>query len=87
MPKSEPRESAAPPKPRTDKDYAIEHGGYLADAVMQYLTARNAFDEKESTSGCDEGDTDLLNDCRRALINAVGEFRKRANRARERGDN
>jgi hypothetical protein len=70
------------PSLRTDKDYAIEHGGYLADAVMQYLTAHNQFDEKESTSsGCDQGDADLLNDCRRALINAVGEFRKRAKRA------
>lgn len=68
------------PSPRTDQDYAIEHGGYLADAVMQYLTARNHFDEKESTGDCDEGECDLLNDCRRALINAVGEFRKRAKR-------
>lgn len=70
------------PGERTDSDYAIEFGGYLADAVMQYLKARNAFDEKESTQGCDEGDADLLNDCRRALINAVGEFRKRAERAK-----
>jgi hypothetical protein len=59
---------------RTAKDYAIEHGGYLADAAEAYMQAINKYSAGEE-------DSDYLTDHWRALQNAIGEFRKRAIRA------
>lgn len=67
-----------PMKPRTLQDYAIEHGGYLADAVEHYLEERNKFDALDQV---DVGDQDSLNDHIRALRDTVHEFRKRAIRS------
>lgn len=53
---------------------AIEHGGYLADAVDHYLEERNKFDALEQA---DVGDQDSLNDHFRALRDCSYEFRKR----------
>ena len=66
-----------PTDPRTPKDYAIEHGRYLADAAEHYLDAQNEYDEKSQKFGCDTADDDKLNDHFRALKSAIYEFRKR----------
>lgn len=63
---------------RTPQDYAIEHGGYLADAAEHYLDERNKFDVLEAV---DIGDQDSLNDHIRALRNCTFEFRRRAKAA------
>jgi hypothetical protein len=65
---------------RTDKDYAIEHAGYLADAAEDYLDARNRY---EQIGGPETGDDDLLSDHIGALRSAIYEFRKRAARCTE----
>jgi len=61
---------------RTPEQYAIEHGGYLADAAEAYMRAINKYSAGEE-------DSDYLSDHWRALQNAVGEFRKRADRVRK----
>ena len=63
---------------RTDKDYAIEHGGYLADAAEAYIDERNKYDALDQV---DVAEQDLLNDHFRALNSAIYEFRKRAKRS------
>jgi hypothetical protein len=60
---------------RTPEQYAIEHGEYLAKAAEGYMNAINEY----SAGKCD---SDYLSDHWRALQNAVGEFRKRAERCR-----
>ncbi len=55
---------------RTDKDYAIEHFGYLADAadhlIGAFATSKHPDDRADAFQG---------------LESALYEFRKRANRA------
>ncbi len=79
----------APPSAigRTDADYAIEFGGYLAKAAEDFLAARDRFIE------LDEGDEVLaegaladaeeaVSDHHAGLREAIYEFRKRAERAK-----
>jgi hypothetical protein len=82
-----PQPPAQPGAPtRTPQDYAIEHGGYLADRAQQYLDARNRYDiavagYADAVAGyADEGEvpnSDELSDCHQALRSAIFEFRKR----------
>jgi acyl-CoA reductase-like NAD-dependent aldehyde dehydrogenase len=58
---------------RTDADYAIEFGRYLADAAEQLMAEMNRVAEA--------GEDDPCSDHWRALQSAVYEFRKRADRA------
>jgi hypothetical protein len=73
---------------RSARDYAIEHGGYLADAAEAYLNARNAYDiaaagyaDGGETIGGEPPNSDELTDCHQGLRAAIYEFRKRASRA------
>lgn len=75
---------AAPSSARTDKDYAIEHGGYLADAAQAYLDEKNRYDAAVAGYGDEIPDTDSLTDHHQALRSRIYEFRKRAQKATER---
>lgn len=79
---------------RTNEDYAIEHGRYLATAAEQFLSAVEKLDEAEIakaeavTSEEDDGAEIALRDASesrsdhwQALRSAIYEFRKRADRA------
>jgi hypothetical protein len=55
---------------RDDKDYAIEHAGYLATAAENYANVMCS-----RVTNADE-----ISDAHRALRSAVYEFRKRADR-------
>lgn len=73
---------------RTDADYAIEFGGYLAKAAEDFLTAWNLVGELDLCGV--EGDaldaaTDALGDHSKGLRSAVYEFKKRAERAKDAG--
>jgi len=57
---------------RTDKDYAIEHGRYLANAAEQFLLEQNRAAQAERPP-----DSEFWT----ALETAIYEFRKRAARA------
>jgi hypothetical protein len=74
---------------RTDKDYAIEHGGYLADTVELYIAARNAHDRLLENEETDpdrlQASAESLTDHWNALSRDVFEFRKRADRAQSVG--
>jgi hypothetical protein len=88
--------AAQPPSPvRTDEDYAIEHGRYLATAAEQFIESCDEFElatqaVEEGTD--DETDDELkqaatnagetLSEHRLGLASAIYEFRKRADRAR-----
>ena len=63
---------------RTDKDFAIEFGKYLATAADGYMDAVQRW-----CRGEDEGD-DLMGERFRALQSAIYEFRKRADRVKGR---
>lgn len=81
---------------RTPQDYAIEHAGYLADAVGQFLEVLNECDcAGIALSELDEDDEEYddarqdvevawekRQDHLQAVQNAVYEFRKRAERAK-----
>jgi hypothetical protein len=54
---------------RTPKDYAIEHGRYLATAAVNYMAAVNGNSRSQQSEAW------------RALRDAVYEFTKRADRA------
>jgi hypothetical protein len=58
---------------RTPKDYAIEFGGYLAQAARRYMDSVNR-------EVIPEGDTECT-DAWRGLGSAIHEFEKRARRA------
>jgi hypothetical protein len=75
---------------RTDKDYAIEHATYMADAAKNYLAAINA--EFVARMDAEEIGTpamhDLLNECEqytceayKTLESRIYEFEKRRDRA------
>jgi hypothetical protein len=69
---------------RTAKDYAIEHGGYLATAAETYLNAKNAYDMAVAGYADENSEvpnSDELSDCHQALRVAIFEFRKRAEKA------
>lgn len=81
---------------RTDKDYAIEHAGYLADAVKHFLSRLDAeFDASEALEAAEAADAedaeqkagDLrsieeeVGEARSVLRNRVYEFEKRRDRA------
>lgn len=61
---------------RTDADYAIEFGRYLATAAEHYMRAVNDYH-----AGGKANDTDGMSDMWRGLQSAIYEFRKRADRA------
>jgi hypothetical protein len=67
---------------RTPQDYAIEHGGYLADAAEYLLDEINKYDMAESAG--EETDCDARSGAWNSLRSAIGEFRKRAARAASR---
>jgi hypothetical protein len=73
------QEGTKPPE-RTLQDYAIEHGGYLADTAQAYLDAKNSYDM--AVAGYADGDeapsADELSDYHKALRARIYEFRKRA---------
>jgi hypothetical protein len=60
---------------RSDKDFAIEFGGYLANSSDRFLDAVQGY-----LRG-DEGGDDLLAERWKALDSAIYEFRKRAKKA------
>ncbi len=68
---------------RSDKDFAIEFGEYLATAADDFLDACNAVQSANMLSdfGAQQSASELHNDCWAALRDAVYEFRKRAARA------
>lgn len=70
---------------RTAKDYAIEHGGYLADAAELYMAARRSHDALLEAEETDpnrlQASAESLRDHWRALNEGIYEFRKRADRA------
>lgn len=70
---------------RDDKDYAIEHGGYLADAAQAYLDERNRFDAASEIGSEEVQDSDSLSDHFSALREAIYEFRKRSKKALHHG--
>lgn len=72
-----------PPGVRTPADFAIEHAGYLADSVEQYMAARNAHDalEPDTHTTALVASAETLSDHWDGLRSAVYEFRKRADRA------
>lgn len=65
-------------------DKAVEFGGYLATAVDTYLSAVDAFGLACETDPHEvhQGLEDAITDCRRSMVSAVYEFRKRAERAK-----
>lgn len=63
---------------RSDTDYAIEFGGYLADAAERFMAEQN----RAAASG-DEPCSEHWS----ALQSAIYEFRKRADRAAAKGPN
>lgn len=69
-----------PPEGRTPADFAIEHGGYLADAVTRFLDLvgrESIFDE-----GVEDGVRETVGDHLGAMRSGVYEFEKRASRAK-----
>lgn len=78
---------------RTDKDYAIEHAGYMADAVKHYLSLLDAeFEAAEAMEAADADDAEQkadnlrsieeeVSEARSVLRNRVYEFEKRRDRA------
>jgi hypothetical protein len=80
---------------RTDEQYAIEFGGYLATAATSYLAARNrldlAIEANEMAYEDDESESEALDELEAAretvseaddcLRNAIYQFTKRAERA------
>jgi len=61
---------------RTDKDFAIEFGGYLANEAERFMQHHN---ERVYAT---EGEADEGADRWKALRSAIYEFRKRAKRAK-----
>lgn len=69
---------------RTDKDYAIEFGEYLAKAAVRLMNAQNAVDagrmedvDEDAQQRLEQSYSEAFGD----VQNAVYEFRKRATRA------
>jgi hypothetical protein len=60
------------PPGRSDKDFAIEHAGYLADSAERLIALINQTPAGDDMSGVDAQDS------LRALRSAIHEFRKRA---------
>lgn len=69
------------PKERDAKDYAIEYGGYLADAAQAYLEERNRYDMAVAGYGDEVPNVDSLTDHHQSLRSRIYEFRKRAAKA------
>ena len=68
---------------RTPKDYAIEFGEYLATASERFISATNRWHHAAAGWGTNLQDAQIENnEACRALKSAIGEFRKRALRAR-----
>lgn len=66
---------------RDAKDYAIEFGGYLANAAERLLAVHEETVRAEVLLGKDAVDYEVLSQARDAVANAVYEFRKRAVKA------
>ena len=64
---------------RSDKDYAIEHGEYLAKASERFQQTINV--AMRAIVEGDDIDHDSTNDAWSALSSAIHEFRKRAARS------
>lgn len=82
MPHDEAKTTPRPERPtddhlgRTDKDFAIEFGGYLANEVERFMRHHNS-QGNLTAAEADEG-VERWN----ALRSAIYEFRKRAERAK-----
>jgi len=79
-----PQSKAPEPQERSEKDFAIENGDYLADAAEAYLNARNRYDIAVAGYADEDSEVpnaDELTDCHQALRVRIYEFRKRRDRA------
>lgn len=69
------------PKPRTDADYAIEFGEYMAVAAEHYLDVSDKYRDQVTNGARHHIHSDMVSDAWEGLRSAVYEFRKRAARA------
>jgi len=69
------------PKPRTDADYAIEFGEYMAVAAERYLDVSDKYRDQVQNGARHGIHPDMVSDAWDGLRSAVYEFRKRAARA------
>jgi hypothetical protein len=69
------------PNPRTDADYAIEFGEYLAVAAENYLHTSDRYRDQVENGAKHHIHPDMVSDAWQGLQSAVYEFRKRAARA------
>lgn len=69
------------PKQRTDADYAIEFGEYLAVAAEHYLDVSGKYRDQVENGARHGIHPDHVSDAWSSLKSAVYEFRKRATRA------
>jgi hypothetical protein len=69
------------PKPRTDADYAIEFGEYMAVAAEHYLDVLDKYRDQVENGREHHIHPDMVSDAWSGLRSAVYEFRKRATRA------
>lgn len=69
------------PKPRTDADYAIEFGEYLAAAAEHYLFTSDKYRDQVENGARHGIHSDFVSDAWQGLQSAIYEFRKRATRA------
>jgi hypothetical protein len=67
---------------RTEQDYAIEHGEYLAKSAERFQQVLNVV--LQANVDGNEVDYDHMNDVWNALSSAIYEFRKRARRCVDR---
>lgn len=66
---------------RDDKDFAVEFGGYLANAAERLLVVHEDTVRAEALLGKEAVDYDAIGDARDSLTSAIYEFRKRAVKA------
>ena len=66
---------------RTDSDYAIEFGEYLATAADHFMAVQNKFNALALDGDDTQADRDEHSDAWRGLQSAIYDFRKRAARA------
>lgn len=69
------------PKQRTDADYAIEFGEYMAVAAEHYLDVSDKYRDQVENGARHNIHRDMVSDAWGGLRSAVYEFRKRATRA------
>lgn len=69
------------PTKRTDADYAIEFGEYMAVAAEHYLHTSDKYRDQVENGARHGIHPDMVSDAWQGLQSAVYEFRKRATRA------